>query len=78
MNNQLMRRDAGWQINKVRAKVRAGGKQREFIWEVSCPNPPEAPSWENDFGRGMRCGCRRFRTEGQATRYVEKMTGVAS
>lgn len=66
---------ANWRIEKVRAKIREGGKQREFIWEVTCPYPPDEPTWDNDFGRGMRCGCRRFRTEGKAIRYVERMKG---
>lgn len=64
-----------WEIKKVRAKIRNGGKQREFVWEVTCPETPAEPTWENDFGRGMRCGCRRFPTEGKATRYVDRMTG---
>ena len=64
-----------WQIKKVRAKIRAGGKQREFIWEVVCPESPDDPSWDNDF-RPERCGCRRFPTEGKATRYVERMKGM--
>lgn len=64
----------GWKIEKVPAKKRNGGKQREFIWEVTCPATPPEPSWENDFGRGQQCGCRRFPTEGKATRYVERMT----
>lgn len=62
-----------WQVAKVRAKIRKGGKQREFIWEVTCPTPPPEPSWDNDF-RPARCGCRRFPTEGKARRYVESMT----
>lgn len=64
----------GWKVAKVRAKERRWGKQREFIWEVTCPTPPPEPSWNNDFGRGNYCGCRRFPTEGKATRYVERMT----
>jgi hypothetical protein len=65
-----------WRIDKVRAKIRAGGKQREFIWEVTCPSTPPEPSWDNDF-RPERCGCRRFPTEGKATRYVERMKEAA-
>ena len=66
-----------WQIKKVRAKIRADGKQRKFIWEVTCPTPPPDPSWDNDFGRGQRCGCRRFPTAGKAERYVEKQMEAA-
>lgn len=64
---------SGWQVRKVRAKIRKGGKQREFIWEVTCPDNPPEPGWDDDFFRPERCGCRRFPTEGKATRYVERM-----
>lgn len=67
---------AKWSIKKVPARIRKGGKQRAFVWEVTCPAPPPELTWENDFGRGMRCGCRRFPTEGKATRYVERMEGA--
>lgn len=65
-----------WQVKRVRAKIRKGGKQREVIWEVTCPTPPPEPGWDNDFGRGSHCGCRRFPTEGKAMRYVEHMEGT--
>lgn len=63
-----------WRVKKVRAKIRKGGKQREFVWEVTCPATPQEPSWENDF-MPDRCACRRFSTEGKARRYVERMEG---
>jgi hypothetical protein len=75
MGTGRMSEQQGWVITKIPAKIRKGGKQREFIWKVTCPFEVPEPTWENDFGRGMRCGCQRFPTEGKATRYVERMTG---
>jgi len=57
-----------WKVARVLTRPES---KRDFIWEVSCPDEYPELSWENDFGRGMRCRCRRFRTEGKATRYVE-------
>jgi hypothetical protein len=67
---------AEWKVERVPARIRPYGKQREFVWEVTCPHTPPEPSWENDFGRGQRCGCRRFPTEGKARRYVERMVAA--
>lgn len=60
----------GWQIRKVKADHRS---RRDYIWEVTCPATPPEPSWDNDFLRGYQCGCRHFKTEGKATRYIERM-----
>lgn len=62
-----------WKIERV-ANRREG---RRPVWQVTCPETPDEPSWDNDFGRGMRCGCRRFPSEGKATRYVERMEAQA-
>ena len=62
----------GWTIER-KPNLREG---RHDVWWVTCPNDPEL-TWSNDFGRGMYCGCRRFPSEGKATRYVERMTAAA-
>lgn len=64
-----MTKDIKWEIKRVPNK-REG---RRPVWQVTCPQPPAELTWDNDFGRGMRCGCRRFPSEGKATRYVERM-----
>ena len=53
-------------------------EDRRPVWQVICPETPPELTWDNDFGRGMRCGCQRFRTEGKATRYVERMEAAAA
>lgn len=58
-----------WEIKQIPNR-REG---RRPVWQVTCPLPPVDLTWDNDFGRGMRCGCRRFPSEGKATRYVERM-----
>jgi len=65
---------ATWILKRVPSRE---GSRRAFVWEVTCPYPPDEPTWENDFGRGMRCGCRRFPTEGKATRYLERMEAAS-
>jgi hypothetical protein len=66
-----MAKKAEWKIER-KANIREG---RRPVWQVTCPQPPVELTWDNDFGRGMRCGCRRFPSEGKATRYVERMMG---
>lgn len=67
---------SGWTLRKV-ANDRPRAR-KAFSWIVTCPDIMPEPSWENDFGRGMYCGCRRFPTEGKATRYMERMQGNQS
>lgn len=64
-----MAKETKWKIERIANRHR----RRPFVWQVTCPEPAVELTWDNDFGRGMRCGCRRFRTEGKATRYVERM-----
>jgi hypothetical protein len=69
-----MAKGTKWKIER-KANIREG---RRPIWQVICPEPPVGLTWDNDFGRGMRCGCRRFPSEGKATRYVERMEAASS
>lgn len=62
-----------WEIKRVPTRP---GSRRAFIFEVTCPEPPMELTWDNDFGRGLRCGCRRFPTKGKAERYVDRMKGT--
>lgn len=63
-------KEAKWKVERI-ANRREG--KRPFVWQVICPETPPELDWDNDFGRGMRCGCRRFPTEGKATRYAARM-----
>lgn len=65
-----MAEKAKWQVKRI-ANRREG--KRPFVWQVICPEPAVELTWDNDFGRGMRCGCQRFPSEGKATRYAERM-----
>lgn len=68
-----MAQKSKWKIER-KANIREG---RRPVWQVTCPLPPMELTWDNDFGRGMRCGCRRFPSEGKAIRYVERMEAQA-
>lgn len=69
-----MAKEAKWKIQQM-DNIRVG---RRPVWQVICPTPPPELTWDNDFGRGMRCGCQRFPTKGKATRYVERMEAAAA
>ena len=64
-----MAKEAEWTIKRIENRHH----RRPYVWQVICPETPPELTWDNDFGRGMRCGCQRFRTEGKAMRYVERM-----
>jgi hypothetical protein len=67
---QKVAEESKWKVKRIANRRES---KRPFVWQVICPETPPELSWDNDFGRGMRCGCRRFPTEGKATRYVERM-----
>jgi hypothetical protein len=62
-----------WKIERVPTRP---GSRRAFVFKVTCPEPPMELTWDNDFGRGARCGCRRFPSKGKAERYVDSMKGT--
>lgn len=48
------------------------GRTGKLRYVVECPYDLPELTWDNDFGRGMRCYCRTFPTRGKAERYIEK------
>lgn len=62
----LTRTTRNWSLYTVTGR---SGKPRHI---VQCPFDLPELTWENDFGRGMRCYCRTFPTRGKAERYINK------